>query len=69
MVRCNVKIVLLVFVHRLNYKIIKLRFRSWILISSSGKKRGQRSENLSVGPPGLASLSSETTHCMPNILH
>jgi hypothetical protein len=47
------KIVLLDFTHRLNDKIIKSqRFESWILFSSSGRKRGKKTENLSVGPPG-----------------
>jgi hypothetical protein len=51
------KTVLLGFVHRLNYKIIKLqRFGSWILLPSSGKKWGKRTESLSVGLPGWASL-------------
>jgi hypothetical protein len=37
------KIVLLDFVHSLNYKIIKVqRFGSWILLPSSGKKGGRR---------------------------
>jgi hypothetical protein len=35
------------------YKIIKLqRFGSWILLPSSDKKGGKRTERLSVGPPG-----------------
>jgi hypothetical protein len=52
MVRKKRKIVLLDFVHRLNYKIIKLqRFGSCILLPSSGK-RGKRTESLFVGLPG-----------------
>jgi hypothetical protein len=39
------KIVLLDFVHRLHYKIIKSqRFEIWILLSSSGKKKGGRGQ-------------------------
>jgi hypothetical protein len=53
------KIVLLDVVHRLNYKIIKLqRFRSWILLPSSGKKKGgKRTESLSVYPNTEAEFS------------
>jgi hypothetical protein len=35
------KIVLLEFAHRVNYKIIKLRFGSCILLPSSGRKGGE----------------------------
>jgi hypothetical protein len=50
------KTVLLNFVHRLNYAIIKLqRFETWILLSLSGKKMG-RTEKVSVGPPGSDNL-------------
>jgi hypothetical protein len=46
------KIVLLDFVHPLNYKIIKLkRSESWILLSSSGEKVTQKTKSLSAGPP------------------
>jgi hypothetical protein len=46
------------FVHRLNYKIVKLqRFGSWILLPSSGKKGGKRIQSLSVGP--LVELASD----------
>jgi hypothetical protein len=49
------------FVHRLNYKIIKLqRFGSWILLPSSGKKGEKRTERLTVEPPGWASLRPQT---------
>jgi hypothetical protein len=47
------KIILLDFIHRLNYKIIKLRrFGSRILLPSSCIKGGKMKENLSVEPPG-----------------
>jgi hypothetical protein len=48
--------VVLDFIHRLNYKILKLQlFGSWILFSSPGKKE-KGAENLSVGPPDFTSL-------------
>jgi hypothetical protein len=34
------KIVLLDFIYAVNYKIIKSLFGSWILLTSSGKKKG-----------------------------
>jgi hypothetical protein len=38
------------FVHRLNYKIIKLqRFGSWILLPSSGKKGGREQKAYLLG--------------------
>jgi hypothetical protein len=51
MVREICKIVFLDFVHRLNYKIIKLqRFGSWILLPSSGKKGGRGQKPYLLGP-------------------
>jgi hypothetical protein len=45
------KIVLLCFVHRLNYKIIKLQcFGSWILLPSSGRKRVKSTKVYLFGP-------------------
>jgi hypothetical protein len=33
--------------------MIKLKcFKNWVLLPFSSKKRGKRTENLSVGPPG-----------------
>jgi hypothetical protein len=46
------KTVLVDFVHRLNYEIIKLRFQSWILLPSSDKEGRKKTESLSVAPPG-----------------
>jgi hypothetical protein len=52
------KIVILNFVHRLNYKVIKLqRFESCILLSSSGKKGGRDQKTNLLGP--LVELASD----------
>jgi hypothetical protein len=51
------KIVLLNFVHCLNYTIMKLRrFGSWILFPSTREKWGKGTESLSVGAPDWARL-------------
>jgi hypothetical protein len=47
MVHIICKIVLLSYIHHLNYKIRKQQhFGSWILHLSSGKKGGRRTESL-----------------------
>jgi hypothetical protein len=59
------KIVLLDFVRRQNYKIIKLqRFGSWILLPSSGKKRGEEDRK----PIRWAPWLSEPQTIMPSTL-
>jgi hypothetical protein len=60
------KLVLLDFVHRLNYKIIKLqRIESWILLSSSGRKGKEDRKPICWGPlvllaSGILGLILET---------